>query len=463
MPVTSIRPAAVNDKIYTPVDTDCADFYQFASALAETIRAGGVRSIDPIVVSQDDVIISGHRRYAFYRARGYATVFVQHFPVRSDDPQFQSLLVRYNSQRSKSADELFREELVRLNPVDAHRRLVAHRAEAARVKVETMEIGGAKVRPEISKAKLPLVRAIQKVVTDLEDFWPLSARGIFYQLLNDPPLIHASKPKSRYRNDQPSYDALEILTRMRLEDLIPMESIGDETRPVVTWDVFPSVQGFIRRELAGFLKQYQRDLQRTQPLHIEIIGEKNTVEGVIRPVAGEYGIPFTIGRGYSSLPPRWQMAQRYKKSGKEGLLILAVCDADPEGDDIPVSFAKSMRNDFGIGNIDVVKAALTHDQAAERGLPRLTVAKKDGSRRKAFVERHGSEFVWELEALHPTALQDLLRVGIESVMDMGAYRAQLAAEATDAARLEAIRGTMKTYLVKNFAEMSAGAAEGGAE
>src|SRR5207249_2372016 len=109
-------------------------------------------------------------------------------------------------------------------------------------------------------------------------FWPLTDRRIHYALLNDPPLIHAKKPGSRYRNDQDSYRAtIDIVSRGRLQGLIPWEAITDPTRPVVTWDVHREIGSFIHRQLDDFLKGYYRDLQVSQPNHIEIVGEKNTV------------------------------------------------------------------------------------------------------------------------------------------------------------------------------------------
>lgn len=99
---------------------------------------------------------------------------------------------------------------------------------------------------------------------------------------------------------------------------------------------------------------------QSQPNHIEIVGEKNTIQGVLRPVAMDYTIPYTIGGGYSSLPPRYAMAQRFKKSGKEQLVLLVLSDFDPEGEDIAEGFARSMRDDFKIKLVFPVKVALTH-------------------------------------------------------------------------------------------------------
>src|SRR5262249_55952988 len=152
------------------------------------------------------------------------------------------------------------------------------------------------------------------------------------------------KAGSRYANDLQSYKNLsDLLTRARLAGAVPMNAIDDETRPVVTWNVHRDPGPFVRRKLDGFLKGYYRDLQQSQPNHVEIVGEKNTIDNIVRPVAMEYCVPLTIGRGYSSLPPRDKMAKRFRRSGKEQLILLVLSDFDPEGEDIAHSFARSMR------------------------------------------------------------------------------------------------------------------------
>ena len=223
--------------------------------------------------------------------------------ILSTDPKFLLLLREYNRQRVKSIDEVLREEILAANPEHAYDSLLQYRREAAKVKVKSGTIVGEKHRAAITKAKQPFLDAIKAIIERLKDFWPLSDRLIHYQLLNAPPLIHANKPDSTYANDHRSYDALtELLTRARIAGLVPFEAIHDPTRPVTTWYVFRSPGPFIRQELDEFLKGYLRDLEAPEPCHVEILGEKNTVASIIRPVAEEYTIPFTLGRGYSSPP-----------------------------------------------------------------------------------------------------------------------------------------------------------------
>ena len=90
----------------------------------------------------------------------------------------------------------------------------------------------------------------------------------------------------------------------------------------------------------------------------QIVAEKNTVAPILRTMAERYCIPLTSGRGYCSLPPRHAMAERFRKSGKERLVLLLVSDFDPDGEQIAESFASSMRRDFGIANVDAVKVTL---------------------------------------------------------------------------------------------------------
>jgi hypothetical protein len=443
VPLSVIRPSPENDAIYGPVDPSDPD----VQALAGSVGEHGIR--EPLVITFDDFILSGHRRYAAAKLAGLREIPCRRENILRTGPGFVVLLREYNRQRVKGIDVVLREEIISANPDDAYEELIQYRRDAARVNVETGIIRGEKRRAEITDAKKPFLDAIRSILDRLRSFWPLSDRLIHYQLLNAPPLIHARKRRSVYRNDRRSYKALvELLTRARIAGIIPFDAIADPTRPVTTWDVFRSPAPFIRREVDGFLKGYWRDLQAPQPCHVEIVGEKNTLAGIIRPVAEDYCIPFILGRGYSSLPPRHEMAQRFRTSGKERLILLVLSDQDPEGDDIPHSFARSMRDDFGIKAVDFIKVALTAEQVRDLGIPPgPTANEKSSSRRKRFVEQHG-EHVYELEAVEPERLQAILRQMIESVIDMPLFRAEQEKERQDAAYIAGVSRTILEMVEK---------------
>jgi hypothetical protein len=437
----SIRPSPENNLIYRPVRSDDPGIQD----LARSIREHGLR--EPIVVTRDGYILSGHRRHAACRLAGLREVDCRVEDITRANPEFETMLVEHNRQRVKGFDEVLREQVITSNPEDAYRALVEHRKASAEVTGEFIAIEGTKRRKAISRAKSPMLLSVKRIIEEQREYWRLSDRSIHYDLLNDPPLRHASKPESRYQNDRKSYkDLCDLLTRARLAAEIPFDAIADPTRTVCKWRVDREPGAFISRELDNFLKGYWRDLQQSQPNRIEIIGEKNTVEGSIRDIAMEFCIPYTLGRGYCSLDPRYQMYRRFEASGKEKLIVLILSDFDPEGEDIAHSFAKSMRDDFGLPVV-AKKVCLTHDQVRDRDLPVTFDIKKRSARYKKFAAKYGDR-AHELEALPVAERSELLRQAIDEVMDIDAYNSEMDAEAEDAARIHVMRQRARAALAK---------------
>jgi len=188
-------------------------------------------------------------------------------------------------------------------------------------------------------------------------------------------------------------------------------------------------------------------LMRSQPNHVEVVVEKNTVEPIVKPVAMHYTIPLTSGRGYCSVPPRREMAELFRRSGKENLILLMLSDFDPDGEEIASSFARSMRDDFGIETIVPIKVALTAEQVERYKLPPRMQAKTTSSNYAKFSERHG-DTAYELEALNPADLQQVLRDAIEGVIDRNLRDQEIAAEKADAAQLETTRRWVQSMLAE---------------
>ncbi len=165
-----------------------------------------------------------------------------------------------------------------------------------------------------------------------------------------------------------------------------MRAITDPTRSTSVWRIFSNPQDFVHEQMEEeFLKDYRRNLQQTQPLHIEVVAEKLTVQNILKPVCSRFGIPLTITRGFVSLPPRDAIATRFLRSGKEKLLLLVISDLDLDGVSIGETFLQSMREDFGIDECDAVRVALTLEQVERFGLPEGFEAKESSSRYNAFV------------------------------------------------------------------------------
>src|SRR5438132_9622293 len=105
-PVAKLKPAPDNDKLYKPVSPDDPEIISLAESIAEI----GLK--EPIVVSLDDYVVSGHRRLVACRIVGLKRVPCRVERVRRGDPGYLALLREYNRQRFKSLDEIASEELV---------------------------------------------------------------------------------------------------------------------------------------------------------------------------------------------------------------------------------------------------------------------------------------------------------------------------------------------------------------
>jgi hypothetical protein len=69
------------------------------------------------------------------------------------------------------------------------------------------------------------------------------------------------------------------------------------------------------------------------------------------------------------------MAQRFGHSGKRRLILLVLSDFDPEGDDIPRAMGRTLRDDFGVAEVEVIKIGLTGAQVRALRLPPVMSAK----------------------------------------------------------------------------------------
>ncbi len=432
VPISDLLTPPANDEIYGQIKDDDPDVL----ALADSIRRDGI--LEPLVVSKDNWVISGNRRLTAARIAGLESVPVRRVDVKSSDHEFIRLIVEHNAQRVKTIDQQARELAVTIDPATAWHRLVETRIRESFVDPEELDLGEIRCRCKI-KGNRPLADACIRIVTEMRQYWPLSDRQIHYLLLNDPPHLHEKK-KTRYQNDKRSYRTLtNVLTRLRIAGEIQFAAISDETRPINTWNTHAHPQAYLRKQLKYFLQDYWRDLLQSQPNHVELLVEKLTVQNIVKAIAMDLTVPLTVGRGFSSLPPRYEMVQRFIKSGKSKMIVVIVSDMDPAGMTIAESIGRSLRDDFGVDENRLVctKAALTLEQVEQLGLPAAMEAKRSSTSAE-YVRRYGKN-VWELEAVPPAALQKLVKDALLGVLDIIKLNQEQEREVTEAAELAGYR------------------------
>jgi hypothetical protein len=437
--VASLKPSPENTQLYRPVDDD-----PDIDRLAERIKKNGC---DPLVVTSDNFIVSGHRRLKALQLIGRTWVPCRVLPIRRDSvttSEYIRLLREHNEQRHKTVAEQVREELVDINPEQAHRNLRELRDKsiyaAEHNGVAILDIEGTKRRFRISKDKADHVKYILQIVEDRRAYWPLSVRGVHYPLLNYV-FFRNIRRKLPYRNDDLSYaKTSDLITRLRLNGSIPWEAFDDFTRPLREFHPFANVREFIQQDVRNLFAGYWRDLLQTQPNHIEVICEKNTIYHMVLSVTERYQIWTSSGRGFNSIDPWHDLYLRYRQSGRERLIVIVLSDHDPEGEMIPQVGGRTLRDDFGVENFSIIKAGVTREQIDRYHLSPQNFAKETSSNHAWFVERNGgNDAVYELEALEPEdMLRDFENV-VKSVIDIDLFNREAAAEQQEAAYIEAAR------------------------
>src|SRR5262249_2013810 len=138
LPLDEIQPAPENDLVYRPIRLDDPDIQE----LARSIKKHGLR--EPIVVTRDGFILSGHRRYAACRVAGLRSVECGIEDIHRDSPDFETMLVEYNRQRVKGFDEVVREQIITYNPENAYVALIQDRKARSAISGAFLVIEGEK-------------------------------------------------------------------------------------------------------------------------------------------------------------------------------------------------------------------------------------------------------------------------------------------------------------------------------
>jgi hypothetical protein len=99
----------------------------------------------------------------------------------------------------------------------------------------------------------------------------------------------------------------------------------------------------------------------------------------------------------------------------------------------PVNLGQLAKVDAGL-HADVERIALTMDQVEEYGPP-PNFAKEKGSRFEAYVDEHGTTDSWELDALSPQTLEDLVQEPVDEVLDLDQWNKSLELEAEEREQL----------------------------
>jgi hypothetical protein len=203
-----------------------------------------------------------------------------------------------------------------------------------------------------------------------------------------------------------------IVADARLAGLIDWDHIEDRTRflrGVTTWSSPNQI-------LHAVASQFQTDRWRDQPEHVEVWIEKDALVGVIQNPCSRWHVDYFACRGYASaseVRAAGVRFARYERMGRH-TTVIHLGDHDPSGIDMTRDLEDRLRL-FG-SRVDVRRIALNMDQV-EQYAPPPNPAKLTDSRATGYIAEYGRES-WELDALDPTVIQDLVEREILARLDM---------------------------------------------
>jgi hypothetical protein len=266
---------------------------------------------------------------------------------------------------------------------------------------EQIETGMKKVGRGRSRRSLDLIDAMYRAA---EAAQPITGRGIGYKLftLGLIPDMSRKSMQGVYR----------LLREAREQGDIPWEWIVDETRELEKCSSWSDPDAFVR----VVSRAYRRDFWKQQPVRVEVWSEKGTVRGVLAPVLDRYGVGFRVLHGFSGATTIHAVAQ--DDDGRD-LIVLYCGDYDPSGMYMSEHDLPDRLSEYGGDHVELRRVTLKAEHLA--GLPSFSASDKaKDTRYKWFVQNFGNH-CWELDALDPNALRELVDQAIRAEIEQEAW------------------------------------------
>jgi len=251
----------------------------------------------------------------------------------------------------------------------------------------------------------------------VEKGYDLTLRQLYYQFV----------ARDFIPNTPDAYRQLgTTVSNARLAGLIDWEHIIDRTRNLEAPSVWDSPEEIIR----SAADSYQIDLWREQRERLEVWVEKDALIGVIQRPCSILRVPYFSCRGFVSQSEMWRAGvrmTRYRRSGKEPV-VLHLGDHDPSGIDMTRDIKRRLTL-FSGEEVRVDRIGLNMDQIRAYNPP-PNPAKTTDSRCAEYIKQFGNES-WELDALEPDVLADLIRSNVQGFVDGKNWRRSARKEAKE--------------------------------
>lgn len=311
----------------------------------------------------------------------------------------------------------------------------------------------------LSKANKERLNIINSIIGEYqEQGYKLTLRQLYYQLVS----------RDVVPNKQAEYAKLSTLLKEgRMSGVVDWDAIEDRLRSPESPASFSSPEEILR----AAANQYQLPRMEGQDNYVEVWVEKDALSGVLSRVTRKYHVPILVNRGYSSVSAMFDSYGRFRDALESGktITILYLGDYDPSGIDMIrdvrdrileflhncntvdlyyyweyaretgaiEEYWKPLKIEWINGMFQVIPIALTREQIDQYNPPPNPAKVKD-PRAKDFISKFGSTS-WEVDALRPEVLNQILTHAIEELIDIDLYNHVVSKEQRDKDKLISLK------------------------
>lgn len=261
-------------------------------------------------------------------------------------------------------------------------------------------------------ASLALIETINSIISEYQrQGFVLTVRQLYYQLVARDVIPNTLRS---YKN------IASLLNDARLAGAVDWDMIEDRTRAFVRRTRWGSGSEIVE----ACVRSYHQDQWINQDRRVFVLVEKEALVGVLERTCHQYDVPLLAARGYPSVSVIREFVIRDiipSVRAEQGVLILHLGDHDPSGIDMTRDLRDRIELLAGAarGSVEVRRIALNMDQVEEQSPPE-NPAKTTDSRFEAYREKFGDSS-WELDALSPRYLAELIEGQIEDAIDRGPW------------------------------------------
>ena len=276
------------------------------------------------------------------------------------------------------------------------------------------------INTKFQKKALDIIEKANNIIEEYQaDDMNLTLRQLYYQFV----------ALGFLPNKQPEYGRLgSIISRARLAGLIDWDAIIDLTRNKKSLQSWTDPGQIIRAASYSF----KLDHWRGQTYYVEVWIEKEALVGVIDSICKKLDVGYFACKGFVSQSEMWSASQRLIDEYHNGRdpVIIHLGDHDPSGIDMTRDIEDRLSLFFDGDECPapkVVRIALNMNQIEELNPP-PNPAKSTDSRFSSYEKLYGKKS-WELDALEPRYLRDLIAGNVLLYRDDDVYKKQLKKEA----------------------------------